>query len=173
DEVSSKLQLLAGGLDELSIKISEISRQLHPSMLSDLGLEAAMRSLVTKFGLSEHIKVFFRAFNVPRELSQQVGISLYRIVQEALHNISKHARAKKLRVSLSAAGKKQLRLVIRDYGVGFDLNLVRRNRGLGLISMEERARLIQGTFSVSSKPGKGTQLEVRVPLPLKKLHSHL
>jgi signal transduction histidine kinase len=173
DEVSQRLQLLAGGLDELSIKISEISRQLHPSMLTDLGLEAAMRSLITKFGLSESIKVFFRAFKVPRELPQQVGISLYRIVQEALHNISKHARAKKLRVSLSAAGKKQLRLLIRDYGVGFDLNLVRRNRGLGLISMEERARLIHGTFSVSSKPGKGTQLEVRVPLPLKKLHPHL
>ena len=165
DEVSAKLQLLAGGLDELSIKISEISRQLHPSMLSDLGLEAAMRSLVTKFGVSERMKVFFRAFNVPRELPQQVGISLYRIVQEALHNISKHARAKKLRVSLSAAGKKQLRLVIRDHGVGFDPNLQRRKRGLGLISMEERARLIQGKFSVSSKPGKGTQVEVRVPLP--------
>lgn len=165
DEVSSKLQMLAGGLDELSIKISEISRQLHPSMLTDLGLEAAMRSLVTKFGLSENIKVFFRSFNVPRELPQQVGISLYRIVQEALHNISKHARAKKVRVNLSAAGKKQLRLVIQDHGVGFDSNLVRRKRGLGLISMEERARLIQGTFSVSSKAGKGTKVEVRVPLP--------
>src|SRR4029077_5918627 len=114
------------------------------------------------------IKVYFRAFHVPRELPQQVGISLYRIVQEALHNISKHARTKKLRISLSAAGKKRLRLVIQDRGVGFDANLVRRKRGLGLISMEERARLIQGTFSVSSKRGKGTRLEVRVPLPSKK-----
>jgi signal transduction histidine kinase len=173
DEVSQKLHLLAGGLDELSIKISEISRQLHPAMLTDLGLEAAMRSLVTTFGLSERIKVSFRAFNVPRELPHQAGISLYRIVQEALHNISKHARAKKVRVSLSAAGKKRLRLVIHDYGVGFNPNLVRRKRGLGLISMEERARLIQGTFSVSSKPGKGTKLEVRVPLPSKKLHPQL
>jgi signal transduction histidine kinase len=94
-------------------------------------------------------------------------------VQEALHNISKHARTKRLRVSLSAAGKKQLRLIIHDRGVGFDADLVRRKRGLGLISMEERARLIQGTFAVSSKPGKGTKLEVRVPLPVKKLHAEL
>jgi len=164
DAVRAELQLLAGQLDELSVKISDISRQLHPSLLRDLGLEPAMRYLVSRFGKSQGIKTEFRARYIPRHLSNEVSISLYRILQEALHNVSKHARATRLSVKLSTTRKK-LNLVIHDDGVGFDPSWARKKQGLGLISMEERARLIHGTFALTSRPGKGVQLEIRAPLP--------
>jgi len=78
--------------------------------------------------------------------------------------MAKHARATRLSVKLSTTRKK-LNLVIHDDGVGFDPSWARKKQGLGLISMEERARLIHGTFSLTSRPGKGVQLEIRAPLP--------
>src|SRR5579872_3952560 len=164
DETRTQLQSLTEGLGELSAKISQIARQLHPPALQDLGLEAAMRSYVTKFAEKERIKAVFRSKSVPREIPSQVGINLYRILQEALHNASKYARTERLTVSLSGAGENQIRLVIRDHGVGLDPDAGKRGQGLGLISMEERAKLLHGVFQVSSRPGRGTQVEVEVPI---------
>ena len=164
DECDAALHMLAEGLNDLSAKITQISRELHPAILRDLGLEAAMRSYVVNFSQQKGIEAVFRASCVPHETPPQVGISLYRILQEALHNVSKHAKAQRVVVALSAIPGTSLRLLIRDNGIGMPANPRSRGRGLGMISMEERARLVQGKVTVRSQTGKGTQVTVLVPL---------
>src|SRR5215467_181626 len=159
------LGTLAQGLRDLSAKLTDISRQLHPAIVTDLGLEAAMRSYVARFVRNEGILAVFRDRKVPSHIPPAIGIGLYRILQEALRNVSKHARTRRLTVTLAAVSRGRLRLVVRDYGVGFRSGLDNHGRGLGLISMEERARLLHGSFSICSPAGKGTQVEVVVPLP--------
>jgi len=159
----SQLRMLAGGLDELSDKITHISRELHPAILRDLGLKTAMRSYVSKFSEYEQTQAAFRARNVPRDVPPQVSICLYRILQEALHNVSKHAKSKRVSVALSLIAGNRLRLTIRDYGIGLEV-MPRKTSGLGLVSMAERAKLVQGLFSIWSRPGRGTRVEVNVPV---------
>lgn len=157
-------RLLANGLDELSAKISGISRRLHPAILRDLGLEAAIRSYVAEFADLEGVKAAFRAKDVPRGIPEAVGINVYRILQEALHNVSKHANAARVLVTLSGSQRRGLRLSVRDNGAGIKARLPKDRRGLGMISMEERARLVHGSLTVRSKQGQGTQIIVQVPL---------
>jgi signal transduction histidine kinase len=86
------------------------------------------------------------------------------VVQEALHNIAKHSRASSVIVHLTGDGQ-QLALSITDNGIGFEVGRIRTARGLGLISMRERIHLVGGQFDISSKPGAGTKIQARVPLP--------
>jgi len=160
--LEAERRLLASGLEELATKISRLSRRLHPSILTDLGLEAALRSCVRDFAQYTNIKVAFRSTNIPEDLSEQVGIHLYRILQEALHNILKHAKADRASVALSGIARGAVRLEVQDYGDGLSEDHAKK-RGLGLINMKERARLLHGTFSMKSRPGKGLRITVEVP----------
>jgi signal transduction histidine kinase len=92
-----------------------------------------------------------------------VALCIYRIIQEGLRNIAKHAQASEAHISL-AAKDGSIHVSIKDSGVGFDPKKVKRQTGLGLASMEERVRLIQGDFSIRSKQGQGTVIKVRAPL---------
>lgn len=158
-EVREKLEALRGRTETLSEDLRRISHALHPSILEDLGLATALRSLVSEFAEREAMPANFTHRNVPPNLSDNVTSALYRITQEALRNIAKHAGRTHVRVSLIGADS-SLRLVVRDLGEGFDPT---EGRGLGLISMEERARLIGGTFKVTSALGEGTTVQVHVP----------
>lgn len=162
----AEFRLLSQGLAELSARISKISHGLHPAILSDLGLETAIRSFVAEFAQYEHVQADFRAQKVPRNIPSPVGLCLYRILQEALRNVAKHSGTKRLAVTLSTTSARLLRLVIRDYGAGIPA-VRQRGKGLGLISMEERARLLSGTFRIRSKEGKGTQITVQLPMNLR------
>jgi signal transduction histidine kinase len=103
------------------------------------------------------------AENVPRHIPPIIGISVYRIVQEALRNVAKHANA--AAVAISVVGQDDvLRLTIHDNGPGFSPNDVRFRGGLGLISMQERASVAGGSFCLTSKPGEGTTIQVEIPL---------
>lgn len=142
----------------------------------DLGLGAAVRSLALgwsqRFGVKTVVDV---ADDAPR-LRPDVEANLYRLTQEALHNVLKHARASKVRASLVVEGT-ELVLRIEDDGHGFDVEATRRRRdasGLGLISMRERAALAGGSFDLRSQPGAGTSVIVRLPLPSPRaiLHPH-
>lgn len=164
--------MLAHGLDELSAKITRICRQLHPAILTDLGLEAAIRSFVADFAEHEKVTAVFRSREVPRNIPAPIGLCFYRILQEALRNISKHARTQRLAVTLSTTSADRLRLVVRDYGIGIPAGLRIRRNGLGLISMEERARLVNGSVSIRSGAGRGTQVTVEVPLKGPKALEH-
>ena len=106
------------------------SRELHPSILTDLGLETAVRAHVVDFGESQGIAVVFRAKDVPRDLPKPVSICLYRVLQEALHNVSKCARTSRLSVALATSRAGNIRLSVRDFGVGMPPELPNRGRGL-------------------------------------------
>jgi signal transduction histidine kinase len=150
-------------LVELSEDVHALSRQLHPSILDDLGLVEALRSECASFSRREGIAVVYHPEHVPTAVPKDVGLCLYRVAQEALRNVAKHAAVKQARLTLASAGP-DLVLRVEDEGVGFDLGGQRTEPGLGLSSMEERARLIQATLAITSSPGRGTTVEVRVPL---------
>jgi signal transduction histidine kinase len=127
-----------------------------------LGLAEAVKSLVDEFRLMQGMPTTFRRRNVPESLPIETSGALYRITQEALHNIAKHAGETHVKVSLEGSDSR-LRLEIKDSGEGFDMH--ETNTGLGLVSMAERARLVQGVFSIESALGAGTTIRVDVPLP--------
>src|SRR5260370_36508899 len=99
----------------------------------------------------------------PQALPEDISLCLYRVAQESLRNIGKHGRAAAVRVALTGSAS-EIALAIDDRGEGFDLETIKGKKGLGLVSMEERVRLVNGTLSIRSKPGKGTRVRVRVPL---------
>jgi two-component system, NarL family, sensor kinase len=150
-------------LVELSEDVHDLSRQLHPSILDDLGLVEALRSECAGFSRREGIAVVYRPEEVPTSLAEGVGLCVYRVAQEALRNLAKHAAVDEAWVSLAATGS-ALVLRVQDKGVGFDPAGERAQPGLGLSGMEERVRLIQAELTVTSAPGQGTMVEVRVPL---------
>jgi PAS domain S-box-containing protein len=158
-----RLQTLHEQIVTLSTDVHGLSRKLHPSILEDLGLVDALAS--ESFRLSEHggLRVVFTHAHVPEVIPRHIALCLYRIAQEALHNILKYARAQEVQVNFTGEGD-GLRLRLYDDGVGFDLTYARRKGGVGLTSMRERLRLIDGRLTIRSRPGTGTHIEVWVPL---------
>jgi signal transduction histidine kinase len=132
--------------------------------LNDLGLVEALRSECASFSRREGIAVIYHPEEVPASVPTDVALCVYRVAQEALRNVAKHAAVKEAWVSLRADGP-ELLLNVQDRGVGFDPTGGQFQPGLGLTSMEERVGLIQAEFSVASAPGRGTTVEVRVLLP--------
>ena len=145
--------------------VRRLAIDLRPPMLDDLGLEAAVQSHVQDFSQRWQINVNFTSIGLGR-LPPNVELVLYRIVQEALSNVAKHASASRVETRLSRKGR-TLRLLVEDDGCGFDVEAAKGSRqsGLGLFGMEERLALIGGTLRVDSSPGKGTRLSAEVPLP--------
>jgi signal transduction histidine kinase len=150
-------------LVELSEDVHALSRQLHPSILDDLGLVEALRSECASFSRRERITVDYRPEQVPTALPRDIALCVYRVAQEALRNVAKHSAAGEAQVTLGISGP-ELLLRVQDDGAGFDAEGLRSHPGLGLSSIEERARLIQATLTVRSAPGQGTTVEVRAPL---------
>jgi signal transduction histidine kinase len=136
---------------------------LHPSILDDLGLVNAIEAECVSFSQREGIQVKFTSQNVPATLPRDVALCLYRIAQESLWNIAKHAHTTEAYVAIGGS-QEGIVLSVEDCGAGFDPEQVRGKRGLGLASMEERVRLVGGRVSVRSMLGKGTTVEVCVPL---------
>jgi PAS domain S-box-containing protein len=161
--VSESLTDMRVKLVKLSEDVHTLSRQLHPSILDDLGLIDAFRSECLGFQQREGIVVDYRAEDVPAALPKDVALGLYRITQEAQRNIAKHARTKQARVTLAGNGN-ELLLTVNDQGQGFDSEGARHRPGLGLASMDERTRLIGAELSVQSKPGQGTTISLLVSL---------
>ena len=150
-------------LVSLSLDVHDLSRQLHPSILDDLGLSEALRSECTSFSRRENIAVDYRPDRVPEDLSTEVALCLYRVAQEALRNVAKHASVKEMSLGISTEAR-ELVMLINDQGAGFDMEATRSEPSVGLSSMEERIRLVQGKLSIRSAPGQGTTVEVRVPM---------
>jgi signal transduction histidine kinase len=132
--------------------------------LEDLGLIPALRDLCEEFSSREEIEVAFESEAVPNVLPVDIASCFYRVSQEALHNVLKHAQASQVRLKLSVSAD-GLHLSIHDNGVGFDSEAGLSRPGIGIVSMKERVRLVQGEFSINSRPGHGTELRVFVPLP--------
>jgi len=158
----TKLQDIKKKIIKLSKDIHDISRQIHPAILDDLGLVDAIKSECATFSQREEIHVEYEANNVPSSIPKNVAICIYRITQESLRNIAKYAKTNQASVSLVRLDG-NLILTVRDNGIGFDITHGQSQKGIGLTSMQERARLIQGEFSVQSKPGEGTTVKVIAP----------
>jgi signal transduction histidine kinase len=143
--------------------IHEISTRLRPTLLDDLGLEDAVRSLLSDYeqrtGIVTQAELSFEQTKVPPAVSENV----YRILQEALTNVSKHAQAAEVLVALRVAGG-QVTLTVRDAGVGLVPDALDGKR-LGILGMRERAELLDGTFVLKAEPGQGTEVQVTIPIP--------
>jgi signal transduction histidine kinase len=159
---ATKLPEIREKLVKLSMDVHALSRRLHPSILDDLGLADAIASECASLRQQHGIAVNYRAWDIPPDVPREIAINLYRIVQEALRNIAKHAHATAVEVTLLGLAD-SIRLTIKDDGRGLDPGGLKM-KGLGLASMKERTSLIRGTFSLLSKPAGGTIIEVTAPL---------
>jgi PAS domain S-box-containing protein len=147
---------------EAAETVRRISHQLHPAVLDDIGLEAAIEQYCEEFEERYGIATEFTCRNIPDSLSSEVAGSLYHIFQECLRNVSKHSKAEVVVVTLEAVDS-VLRLVIKDEGVGLSDQRA-SGSSIGILSMRERANLVNGTLSIQSKLGAGTEISVEVPL---------
>lgn len=167
DAMQKSLQNLNDQVSSISDSVRHLAYQLHPSILDDLGLVVALRSSIKEFSQWENIPVTFQPRDVPHILPQDIASCVYRVTQECLRNVAKHAEASQVSVELVGL-EAGLQLVIRDNGKGFIPEAVRRgNRGLGLIGMKERILVVQGTFDVKASQGKGTTISAWIPLSLR------
>ena len=148
---------------DLSNDIRRVAYQLHPSILEHLGLGVALRSYCSEFASREGIEVILTADKAPATIPEDVSLCLYRVIQESLRNIVKHSSAKKVTVKLESIDSR-VHLAISDNGVGFDPATPQRT-GIGLLSMRERVRLVDGEILVKSESGKGTKIDIWAPLP--------
>ncbi|MBI4465755.1 MAG: PAS domain S-box protein [Acidobacteria bacterium] len=159
---SERLRWLGEEVTNLAKEVHQLSRQFHPAILHDLGLEVALRVECESFSRQHEIPVEFDRENPPEKLPEEVALCLYRVAQESLRNAALHSQTKRVRVTLAGEGG-QVRLTVEDFGEGFDPEAIKGKGGLGLISMEERVRLVNGSFSIRSQPEQGTQVEARIP----------
>lgn len=150
-------------LDEISSDVQSISHQLHSSPLEYLGIVAAAKSFCREFSAAQNVEIDFNHDDIPRSVPYDISLCLFRVLQEALHNAVKHSKVRHFDVRLSRSGD-QLHLTVADCGVGFESGAALDKGGLGLTSMRERVRLVNGTISIESKPRSGTTIHVRVPL---------
>jgi PAS domain S-box-containing protein len=154
-------------VDEMIENVRRISRDLMPSMLEDLGLAASIQSLVENFSDQHAIQVTLDLVDIDHLFSREAQINLYRIFQEILTNVSKHASATQVSVVVKEKNG-DITFRVRDNGKGFELNKVRERkfntRGVGLTAMTERIHMLGGTFEVHSQPGEGTEIRIRVPI---------
>jgi signal transduction histidine kinase len=151
-------------LIDLSEDIHRISRQLHPSIIEDLGLVEALRSEINNFSRLEEIPVNFEPEPGMENLPMDIAVSLFRVTQESLRNIKKHAHAKNVTIQLVQEDGSLL-LTISDDGRGFSPDIVRNLPGLGLKSMRERMRLINGSISYTSREDQGAVVKAMIDMP--------
>ena len=156
-------------MSSLKIKLSDIlddfrhmTHELHPRHLDTVSLACSMRTYIKDFMDYSNLSVNFEEHDVPAQLPMPMTICLYRLLQEGLGNIRKHANAKHVAVSLSGLGG-QVELRVSDDGNGF--NSSENKKGLGLTSMQERVRPLRGQVTIDSRPGRGTAITVKIPLP--------
>jgi PAS domain S-box-containing protein len=150
---------------DLATRIQLVSHQLHSSKLEHLGLATAAAALCRSLSERHGMEIELSHDDVPRNLSKEVALCLFRVLQEALNNAVKHARAHEVAVALRATPS-EIQLSVTDRGVGFDP--VATHHGLGIISMTERLNLVAGQIRIDSFPGAGTTVHVRVPLHLER-----
>ena len=149
---------------ELSEDVRHLAYQFHPSILDDLGIPIALQRLVDDFSARSNVRGSFCHKNIPDVVPQEIATCLYRVVQESLNNVARHAQASRVDVEL-VRSRFELTVTITDDGVGFDAEPFQYGEhGLGLLSMKERVALVQGTLQIVSAVGRGTTVQVVVPV---------
>jgi len=148
---------------EILTDVKASAHELYSPRLQYLGIAAVIRTFCEEFGERKGVEIDFRSHSFPSVVLPEVSICLFRVLQEALHNGVMHSGVQKFSVQLWGESD-EIHLRVSDSGVGFDLRAARRGRGLGLIRIEQRVNLVEGTFSIDSQPEKGTTVHVSLPL---------
>ena len=149
-------------LVRLSEDVHALSYRLHPSVLDDLGLVEALRAECDRIARAGDVRVSVEATDVPVRVPDDAQLCLFRVAQEALNNASRHARASSIKVLLQPSGR-GLQLAVSDDGTGFDAHRAPAKASLGMASMRERVRAVQGRLGIESTPGRGTTVTAWVP----------
>jgi len=161
---SKRIQETAAILERLLGQVRQISLNLRPAMLDDLGLVPALRSLLDELGRRASVAVRFSAKNIPENLDPEIQTTCFRIAQEAITNAVRHAGATQIDVDLRREDG-SFRLQVHDDGRGFEMPSPQSQTiGLGLLGMKERAALVGGRTKITSAPGEGTTVDANLPL---------
>jgi len=160
-QVERRLQELREETIAISSDVQALSHELHASKLEYLGVVSGMKSWCKEFSERQNLEIDFTS-NVYSVLPFDVGLSLFRVLQEALHNVIKHSGVRRAEVQVLERSN-EFHLMVRDAGCGFDMEKTKRGNGLGLASMKERVQLLNGHLCIESKPMSGTRIRVRVP----------
>ena len=160
--VGEQLEQIWKQCSDLTGDVQALSHELHPSILDNLGLATAVKSFCREVSEQSGVAAEFVGKNIPDCLPREVALSLFRVVQEAVHNAIKYSGQKRFEVRLQGTSS-ELELEVSDKGVGFDTVKI-NGGGLGLVSMEERIHQVNGTFTIDSQPNAGTRIRARVPI---------
>ena len=160
---SPKLEEIRRHCAEIAVDVQALSHKLHSSKLEYLGLAPAIRSYCREFSQQHDVSVQFADENVPNFLPRDISLSLFRVAQEALQNALKHSGIRQFSVVLRNS-ENEIQLEVSDRGAGFDVERAMLDRGLGLVSMQERVHLVHGIFTIESTVNGGTRILVRVPM---------
>ena len=167
DEEGMKLiREIGEELQKITHSTRQIAYTLHPAMLEDLGLVPALESYIEKFVESDTLRVDLEAAGFDAQLSPQTALTLYRVAQEALTNVVRHADASLVTMRLTK-GYPRVIMVISDNGRGFPAGEDGGVTGLGIVGMRERVKTLGGDFSIQSSPGAGTRIRVTVPVEVR------
>lgn len=158
-----RIEEIRKDVSDIAVDLHSLSHQLHSSKLEYLGLVAATRIYCKEFGERQNLQIDFRSHDVPRNVGHDVSLCLFRVLQESLQNSAKHSGTRSLEVQLWASAG-QIHLEVRDSGRGFDVAAASNGAGLGLISMRERLKSVNGTLSIDSQNEGGTTIHARVPV---------
>jgi len=161
-EVRRRIQEAQERLTHLGRDVQNLSHRLHSSKLEYLGIVVAARSFCRELSEQHNVDIEFSNADMPEHMPPEIALCLFRVLQEALQNAVKHSGGSRFTVELRGAPD-EIRLTVSDTGVGFDRKAAMSDRGLGLISMQERVHLVKGELSIESKPNFGTTIRARVP----------
>jgi PAS domain S-box-containing protein len=162
-QVKETIQSLSQRLVKISDDVRRMAHQFHPSILDDLGLTAALKHMTDEWSEKTGIKTVIVQEETYDPLPRDIGSCLYRVAQESLTNIMKHARASRVEIELTCDDQ-EITLSIYDTGVGFDLKDIQaRHPGLGLVNMRERVRSVRGRLDIKSELGRGTHIIAQIP----------
>jgi PAS domain S-box-containing protein len=162
-EVRNRIGELQKQTSEIAQDVQSLSHELHSSKLEYLGLTVAMKSLCREFGEQHKVEIDFQSHDLPSSVPQDISLCLFRVLQEALQNSAKHSGAGHVEVRLWGTSD-EIDLTVQDSGMGFDSQAAKESPGLGLISMQERIKLMKGRLSIESQPSSGTTIRACVPL---------
>jgi len=162
-ELGRKIDEASKQISDVGNDVQALSHRLHSSKLEILGLTKATVSFCKELSERQGVKIDVHAESVPQDLPKEVSLCLFRVLQEALQNATKHSGVTYFQVSL-IGGSSEIELTVHDSGIGFKPEEAVRGRGLGLTSMKERLKLVDAQLSIDSKPQHGTTIRARVPL---------
>jgi signal transduction histidine kinase len=168
-EIASSAQVIVSAANQIYDGMHNIVRQLRPGALDNLGLAETLKDLVSshqvqypKLNIQLYLSENLQSGNL-QSLGETISINLYRIVQESLNNALKYAEASTIEVRLVKMSDGELQLIIKDNGIGMDIDAVDQSRHFGLLGMRERVQALHGTFVIASAPSQGTTITIKVP----------